>query len=176
MGVQLQQLLGGAWRMFISRLSLTVLVLLVSTSLVSAGFRCTLGEWACSASCVTLGQTSGICDSESDCICSEKSISLSNLRKLLPSRCNLGEGFCSATCNTIGRSGGKCLEDANDCECSDTYLSPTQFALCAAESTCRLDCQRQGKATGECVGWQCLCKSTDDATLPPEFEDIKADE
>ena len=29
-----------------------VLVLLVSTSLVRAGFRCTLGEWACSASCV----------------------------------------------------------------------------------------------------------------------------
>ena len=32
------------------------------------------------------------------------------------------------------------------------------------------------KATGECVGWQCLCKSTEDATLPPEFEDIKASE
>ena len=32
------------------------------------------------------------------------------------------------------------------------------------------------KATGECVGWKCLCKSTDNATLPPEFEDIKASE
>ena len=51
-----------------------VLVLLVSTSLVRAGFRCTLGNWACSASCVTLGQTSGICDGDGNCICSEQSI------------------------------------------------------------------------------------------------------
>ena len=51
-----------------------VLVLLVSTSLVRAGFRCTLGNWACSASCVTLGQTSGICDGEGECNCSERSI------------------------------------------------------------------------------------------------------
>ena len=26
--------------------------------------RCTLGEWACTASCVTLGQTSGLCTDE----------------------------------------------------------------------------------------------------------------
>lgn len=36
------------------------------------------------------------------------------------------------------------MDDGNDCECDDTYLSPSEFALCAAESTCRLDCQRQG--------------------------------
>merc|ERR1719384_2780583 len=130
--------------MFGSKLSPVILLVLATSSLVSGGFRCTLGEWACSASCVTLGQTSGICDSENDCICSEKSISLSNLKNLLPSRCNLGEGFCTATCNAIGRSGGVCVE---------------------GESNCRLDCQRQGKATGECVGWKCLCKSTDNATL-----------
>merc|ERR1711974_447003 len=47
-----------------------------------AGFRCTLGEWACTASCVTLGQTSGLCTDEGECQCSEKSISLSNLRAL----------------------------------------------------------------------------------------------
>merc|ERR1712170_7646 len=95
---------------------------LALTSMVAfsrAGFRCTLGDWACSASCVTLGQTSGICDSENDCICSEKSISLSNLKNLLPSRCNLGEGFCTATCNAIGRSGGVCVEGENNCECAD---------------------------------------------------------
>ena len=70
--------------------------------------------------------------------------SLSNLKNLLPSRCDLGESFCQATCNSIGRTGGKCIEDGNNCECDDTYLSPSEFALCAAESTCRLDCQRQG--------------------------------
>ena len=159
-----------------ARLSLSLLLTLASmVAVTSAGFRCTLGEWACSASCVTLGQTSGICDSEDECNCSEKSISLSNLKTLLPSRCNLGEGFCSATCNAIGRSGGACVAGENNCECADSYLSPTEFALCAAESTCRLDCQRQGKASGECVGWKCVCKSSDN-TLPPEFEDIKANE
>ena len=52
----------------------TLLLLLVTTSLVSAGFRCSLGNFACSASCVTLGQTSGICDNEGECQCSERSI------------------------------------------------------------------------------------------------------
>ena len=73
--------------------------------------------------------------------------SLSNLRALLPSRCNLGEKFCEGTCQATGRVGGKCTVDedgAKDCQCNETFLSASQFALCAAESTCRLDCQRQG--------------------------------
>ena len=36
-----------------------------------------------------------------------------------------------------------------DCECDTKFLSATEFALCAAESTCRLDCQANGKATGK---------------------------
>merc|ERR1739849_39155 len=103
MGVQFQLLI--VRRMFGGSLT-PVFALLVSTSLVSAGFRCTRGNWACSASCVTLGQTSGICDGEGECNCSERSISLSNLRDLLPSRCNLGESFCKGTCNAIGRLEG----------------------------------------------------------------------
>ena len=73
--------------------------------------------------------------------------SLSNLRDLLPSRCNLGEAFCEGTCNAIGRKGGKCVEESSgvqDCQCDETFLTGSQFALCAAESTCRLDCQRRG--------------------------------
>ena len=31
------------------------------------------------------------------------------------------------------------------CECSEERISPAEFALCAAESTCRADCQRRGK-------------------------------
>jgi len=125
---------------------LPVLLLVLHCSLVMGGFRCTLGQWACSASCVTLGQTSGICDAEGECICSERTISLSNLRALLPSRCSISEKFCEGTCHATGRAGGKCVVDedgANDCQCSDTFLSASQFALCAAESTCRLDCQRR---------------------------------
>merc|ERR1711997_1139945 len=172
MGVQLQQLIGKHHsltfifqidrRMFgMTRLT-PVLVLLVSTSLVRAGFRCTLGNWACSASCVTLGQTSGICDGEGECNCSERSISLPDLRKLLPSRCNLGESFCEGTCNAIGRTGGKCGvndDGAQDCMCDDTFLTGSQFALCGAESTCRLDCQRRGFASGDCDGWNCKCST-----------------
>ena len=51
-----------------------LLMLLLTSSLVSAGFRCSIGEFACSASCLTLGQTSGICDGEGECLCSEQSI------------------------------------------------------------------------------------------------------
>merc|ERR1739848_80321 len=154
--------------MFGSKLS-PVLVLLVSTSLVSGGFRCTLGNWACTTSCVTLGQTSGICDNEGECQCSERSISLSNLRNLLPSRCNLGESFCEGTCNAIGRTGGKCLEKdgRQDCQCDETFLSGSQFALCGAESTCRLDCQRRGLASGECDGWNCVCSTNAAPTVGP---------
>merc|ERR1712133_48714 len=100
-----------------------VLLILGIAAPAMAGFRCTLGEWACTSSCVVLGQTSGICDEDGECNCSEKSISLDNLKALLPSRCNLGEGFCSTTCN------------------------------------CRLDCQRQGFATGDCFGWSCKCQT-----------------
>ena len=125
----------------------TTLLLLLVTNLVTAGFRCSLGNFACTASCVTLGQTSGICDDEGSCVCSEKSISLSDLQALIPSRCDLGESFCEKTCNSIGRTGGSCVMDSQgelECRCEETRLTGSQFALCAAEATCRLDCQRRG--------------------------------
>ena len=34
-----------------------------------------------------------------------------------------------------------------DCQCDETYLTGSEFALCAAESTCRLDCQRRGSVS-----------------------------
>jgi len=138
------------------------LVLVSVLSVASAGFRCTFGNFACSASCVALGQTSGVCDGEGDCHCSERSISLSNLKALLPSRCNLGVSACEVTCHAIGRVGGTCKN--NDCTCSDTFISPTEFALCGAASTCRLDCQRRGLASGDCNGWKCECVTNQNAT------------
>merc|ERR1712066_736577 len=116
----------------------TVLLMLVVSlhlGLVKAGFRCTLGQWACTASCVTLGQTSG-------------------------------------TCDALGRTDGKCVVDsdgANDCQCSDKFVSGSQFALCAAESTCRLDCQRRQFATGDCVGWSCECRTTNEPVLAADI-------
>ena len=63
--------------------------------------------------------------------------------------CNLC--FLKGTCNAIGRKSGTCRDNSGetDCKCEDDFLSPTEFALCAAESTCRLDCQAKGFAFGE---------------------------
>eukprot|EP00088_Acartia_fossae_P008705 TRINITY_DN14177_c0_g1_i1.p1 TRINITY_DN14177_c0_g1~~TRINITY_DN14177_c0_g1_i1.p1 ORF type:complete len:165 (+),score=5.45 TRINITY_DN14177_c0_g1_i1:30-497(+) len=133
-------------------------ILAVSLPLTSAGFRCTFGNWACTAGCVMLGQTSGLCDDDWNCHCSENKISLNNLRTLLPSRCHLGTKFCEATCHAIGRRNGICNDYG--CDCDNRYLDPTEFLLCAAESTCRTHCQAQGKSTGECVGWSCECVSS----------------
>jgi len=161
-----------------AKLVLSTALLLVALQGAQAGFRCTFGNAGCSTGCAFLGQTSGLCDDEGTCHCSERSISLSNLKNLLPSRCDLGVSFCEGTCNAIGRKTGICSnkDGVLDCECDEAYLSPTEFALCAAESTCRLDCQANGKATGECDGWKCKCissKDTTDATLPVDSESVE---
>merc|ERR1712130_503779 len=117
-----------------------ITVLLCLISIANAGFRCKLGgNVACTTSCVALGQTSGVCDQEDDCNCSEKSITLSSLERLLPSRCNLGPKFCKATCESLGRQGGTCEDGNTECVCSDQfkkkccpksiYLSPVHLML-----------------------------------------------
>ena len=96
--------------------------------------------------------------------CSERSFDFAALREILPSRCTLGLDFCKGTCQAIGRKTGSC-EYGKGCECSDEHLTPSEFALCAAESTCRLDCQANGKGNGKCNGWKCECQSkTGDST------------
>ena len=81
---------------------------------------------------------------------------MSDIRKYLPSRCMLGLPFCKGTCHMIGRETGDCTEK-HGCECSSKTFSAKEFALCAAESTCRLDCQRRQKESGTCRGWNCVC-------------------
>merc|ERR1712038_806295 len=142
---------------------------LVLVAGAEAGFRCSvgsflsifsssLGDSACSASCVTLGQTSGICSNDGECNCSEKSIDLDALTDLIPSRCSLGDEVCKRSCHAIGRVDGSCVT-ANNCECTEDTVTAEEFAKCASESTCRLHCQAQGKASGECNGWSCECNS-----------------
>merc|ERR1711934_232610 len=41
-----------------------------------AGFRCSIGELACTASCYTTLQDSGYCTEDGECICSEKPIDI----------------------------------------------------------------------------------------------------
>jgi hypothetical protein len=77
----------------------------------------------------------------------------------LPSRCTVGAQFCQSTCHAIARRDGSCVH-GQGCECSDERISPSEFALCAVESTCRTHCQGQGQATGRCTGWRCECQTT----------------
>ncbi|XP_023321879.1 uncharacterized protein LOC111696498 [Eurytemora carolleeae] len=144
-----------------------ILSLLSFTMVVhsEAGLRCALGDVGCTVGCVLLGKTSGICDGDGNCHCSEKSIGIQEFKDLLPSRCDLGDKFCEGTCNAIGRRNGTCttLESGKkDCTCSDDYLTPKEFALCAAETTCYLNCKAQGLGSGKCVGWKCTCEQKDE--------------
>merc|ERR1712223_1954484 len=133
--------------------TLALLLVLCGIGLSEAGFRCFFGDWACSSGCKVLGQSSGTCDDDGKCWCSERAISFAEFREMLPSRCTLGESFCQGTCHAIERRDGSC-------EYSEERLTPSEFALCAAESTCTVHCQGQGKAYGRCNGWQCECLST----------------
>eukprot|EP00096_Caligus_rogercresseyi_P010341 TRINITY_DN372_c0_g1_i1.p1 TRINITY_DN372_c0_g1~~TRINITY_DN372_c0_g1_i1.p1 ORF type:complete len:145 (-),score=33.42 TRINITY_DN372_c0_g1_i1:72-506(-) len=140
-----------------SKLFASLLVLCAFIQVNEAGFRCFFGNWACTAGCTVMGQTSGICGGDGKCWCSEKRISLSDFKSLLPSRCHLGEEFCNATCQSIGRINGSCK--ANDCDCNDEFISPDELALCTIESNCNVYCQGSGRAGGECQGWKCTCTS-----------------
>ena len=80
--------------------------------------------------------------------------------ELIPSRCDLGEEFCAGTCHSIGRREGVCVSKSSgekDCQCSQETVSAEEFAKCAAEETCRVYCQANGNASGECRGWSCKC-------------------
>jgi len=132
-------------------------IFLTTTSLVDAGFRCSIGEWSCKLSCKAQLKKTGLCDSEGECRCSALSISLDDFTSELPSRCDLGERFCKSTCNAIGRKDGTCSDSG--CDCSDETLSASQLALCSTDTACRVYCQSKGKATGDCNGWNCVCSS-----------------
>ena len=84
-----------------------------------------------------------------------------NLRPLVPSKCKISVTFCDKACKAIGRYNGVCNADNTDCDCSDDWVTPKQYGLCASKTICRLDCQAHGKATGNCVngGWDCECES-----------------
>lgn len=56
-----------------------MLLLLSSVLLITgaeAGFRCSIGEIACTASCYTTLQDSGYCNEDGECICSERPIDI----------------------------------------------------------------------------------------------------
>jgi len=147
---------------------------------VEAGFRCSLGtyahpNWACSATCVVVGQTSGNCDPAGVCHCSERTIDLQSFLAVLDTRCELDSSgeVCRRTCHAIGRVDGSCVgaqvTENQICECSEQTVPAEEFALCASETTCRLDCQRRGFSSGKCCGWSCNCESKNAPSLPCEI-------
>ena len=71
--------------------------------------------------------------------CSEELDTLDNFKDLLNRACDFGVPHCQRTCHSLGRQDGNC--SATGCTCANERLSSTDFALCAAESTCRLHCQ-----------------------------------
>lgn len=66
----------------------------------------------------------------------------------------------------------KIVNHLQGCECSDERLTAQEFALCAAESTCRMHCQGPANrmATGVCNGWKCECKSNTQITFPDNLD------
>merc|ERR1711862_270123 len=126
--------------------TLALILVLCGIGLSEAGFRCFFGDWACSSGCKVLRQSSGTCDDDGKCWCSERAISFAEFREMLPSRCTLGESFCQGTCHAIGRRDGSC-EYGQGCECSEERLTPSEFALCAAESTVRCIARVRAKLT-----------------------------
>ena len=175
------------------------LIVALAFGFTEAGFRCTFGDWACSASCVTLGHTSGNCDPENECICSERRIDLDSFRNLVPSRCNLpfGRRVCKNTCRAVGYKEGNCVDTRygkvnldnlsrrsrivlifsylQDCDCSGR-LTLEEFGLCTVESVCTVHCQGifNAKAYGECRGYNCVCLSNHPDSGEAEYLDFDA--
>ena len=56
--------------------------------------------------------------------------------------------LCQTLCNAMGRESGSC-NAKKECTCSEKFLTPEQFALCAAETSCLLNCKRKGYDQGK---------------------------
>ena len=64
-GNQIVATISKLWMMVVMMMMMIVMEVMTTTILnMTMVTRCTLGEWACTASCVTLGQTSGLCTDE----------------------------------------------------------------------------------------------------------------
>ena len=79
----------------------------------AASKRCKwFGNYACKASCVIQGHSSGACDEHHECICTKKDDSEAGSK-----RCKLGGWACKASCKVLGRETGVCDENKK-CVCS----------------------------------------------------------
>ena len=46
----------------------------------------------------------------------------------------------------IGKESGVCNADFTDCDCSDNFVTPKQYGLCAVDTICNLRCMKKGFA------------------------------
>merc|ERR1712012_1474583 len=167
---------------------------------------------ACKIGCKATGHTTGACDENDKCWCSENDFNFfkdvgdwidkldisdvisnqinkfkrkidkwdvsENLKTLVPSKCKISESFCSKACHAIGKKKGTCNADFTDCDCSDDFVTPKQYGLCAMDTVCNLRCMKKKFARGDCVGekgaeWDCKCFSQNDVEVDADITDIE---
>lgn len=124
---------------------------------------CKIHERVCKYWCRIAGHSSGTCDIEDECLCSEE-----DLEKYICDPDEEGPGnktqhtLCAGWCQLKGKQSGDCDVNAKECVCTEETLA-VKHAKCIDDTICSMWCQiKERKATGKCEGqhnWECVCKS-----------------
>jgi len=128
-----------------------------------SSISCNIHESMCKYWCRVAGHSSGTCDIENECLCSEE-----DLEKYICDPDEEGPGektqhtLCAGWCQLKGKQSGDCDADAKECVCTAESLGASH-AKCIDDTVCSMWCQiKERKATGKCEGvnnWDCICKS-----------------
>jgi len=128
-----------------------------------SSFSCKIHESVCKYWCRIAGHSTGSCDIEGECLCSEE-----DLEKYICDPNEEGPGnktqhtLCAGWCQLKGKQSGDCDTNAKECVCTGAELG-AKHAKCIDDTVCSMWCQiKERKATGKCEGehnWDCVCKS-----------------
>jgi len=128
-----------------------------------SSISCKIHESVCKYWCRIAGHSSGSCDIEGECLCSEE-----DLEKYICDPNDEGPGnktqhaLCAGWCQLKGKQSGDCDTSAKECTCTEAELG-AKHAKCIDDTVCSMWCQiKERKATGKCEGehnWDCVCKS-----------------
>jgi len=128
-----------------------------------SSITCKIHESVCKYWCRIAGHSSGSCDIQGECLCSEE-----DLEKYICDPNEEGPGnktqhtLCAGWCQLKGKQSGDCDTKAKECVCTGAELG-AKHAKCIDDTVCSMWCQiKERKATGKCEGehnWDCVCKS-----------------
>jgi len=128
-----------------------------------SSISCKIHQSVCKYWCRIAGHSSGTCDIEGECLCSEE-----DLEKYICDPDEEGPGnktqhtLCAGWCQLKGQQSGDCDINAKECVCTEASLG-ARHAKCIDDTVCSMWCQvKERKATGKCEGehnWDCVCKS-----------------